>query len=136
VAAALRDDAPTTVDVIRSIEETRALWSAVCTIALRADANAVRRLNTSAATATASGVLIAEACANAISHGGATEISIEIAAVDSRAVVVRISDNGTGVLTTAEPGVGSQFLDEVSLMWSLTPAADGTGSLLEVHLAA
>jgi signal transduction histidine kinase len=136
VAAALRDDTPTAVDVIRSIEETRALWSAVCTIALRADGNAVRRLNTSAATATAAGVLIAEACANAISHGGASEIRIEIAAVDARAVVVRISDNGSGVLTTAEPGVGSQFLDEVSLMWSLTPAADGTGSLLEVHLAA
>ncbi len=81
--------------------------------------------------ATAYGVerIIEEGVTNAVRHGGATGIVIDVQPDGARIAVI-VTDNGTGP-GDGEPGLGSIYLDEITdNAWSLTPAPGGAGSSL------
>jgi signal transduction histidine kinase len=64
--------------------------------------------------------IINEGIANAVRHGLASEVSINI-----RSTEIVIIDNGIGV-KEGEKGLGSIFLDQVSPDWSINNTAEGT----------
>jgi len=69
------------------------------------------------------GAVIEEGIANAIQHGSASVITVELTERDDT-VVITITDDGTG------PGhgpaaLGSQFLDRITTSWSLEPIPQG-----------
>ena len=77
--------------------------------------------------------VIEEAVTNAVRHGGATSIVIEVAA-DGEVIDVIVTDNGQGPMGGA-PGLGSSYLDELTNhQWSLQSARYGSGSTLTAHL--
>ena len=74
-----------------------------------------------------------EAIANAVRHGRATEISLQVVGV-GRDVVVTIDNNGD-VPVIGQPGLGTRWLDQVSKTdWVLQPLPDA-GMRLQVRLA-
>jgi anti-sigma regulatory factor (Ser/Thr protein kinase) len=73
--------------------------------------------------------VIEEGVTNAVRHGSATEIVIDIQPDGSNIAVV-VTDNGTGPGDGA-PGLGSTHLDEITdSQWSLKAALGGVGSSL------
>ncbi len=76
--------------------------------------------------------IASQAVANAVRHGGATQITLRWA-VQSREVAFTALDNGqdpgnddgSGKATNA-PGLGTQFLADCTTQWSRTFHADGT----------
>ena len=70
------------------------------------------------------GRVVEEGITNAVRHGGATAVSIDIG-LDERGICVRIVDNGLGP-TLGSPGLGSAILDHATGgNWSLTTGSSG-----------
>ena len=126
--------APLTVDSQRLDERTVdevltgvvGLWRGLVEIEVIVDPRVA-----ACAGATAYGVerVIEEGVTNAVRHGSATEIVIDIQPDGSNIAVV-VTDNGTGPGDGA-PGLGSTHLDEITdSQWSLKAALGGVGSSL------
>lgn len=74
--------------------------------------------------------VVEEGIANAIHHGSATAVAVDIA-LQENTIHIRIGDDGTGP-GVGSPGLGSQLMGGFDATWSLTPAHPG--SLLQVHI--
>jgi len=77
------------------LAEVRALWSGVCTITVDLDDTVGERIDADTVTRELVVDLIAEACANAVVHGGASEVRILIV-LAGREVGVEVIDDGVG----------------------------------------
>jgi len=75
--------------------------------------------------------LVEEGIANAIHHGGATAVAVDIALQDNT-IHVRIDDDGIGP-GVGSPGLGSQLLGGFDATWSLA-ASSPRGSVLDVRI--
>ena len=126
--------APLTVDSQRLNERTVdevltgvvGLWRGLVEIEVIVDPRVA-----ACAGATAYGVerVIEEGVTNAVRHGSATEIVIDVQP-DGANIAVVVTDNGTGPGDGA-PGLGSTHLDEITdSQWSLKAALGGVGSSL------
>lgn len=81
------------------------------------------------------GHIMEEAISNAVRHGGATTVTIELE-VDGPHVSIVISDDGTGILGDPTPGLGlSSIAAATSGMWELRNAETG-GAVLTARLGA
>jgi len=99
------------------------LWEGFCTFDVQIDPSASQRFQTEAP---AVGRVVEEAIANAIRHGKATHIVIDVSNDTHQTLHVVISDNGIGP-QGGTPGIGSAYLTQVSQgKWTITPTAEGT----------
>lgn len=118
-------DAPPAAGV--SLEETldsiATTWAGHCDITWSITAEARRELGPGCDTCACVAEIAREATHNAIVHGRATQVSIDVSEVDGR-VTVSVQDNGH--LKGGEPGAGSAMLDEMCSSWSRTATASGT----------
>lgn len=94
-------------------------------INLRAKSAEVRQVNTIYE-------VVDEAITNALRHGFAEKISVDIAQ-EANSFVITIIDDGTGP-RSGQKGLGSYFFDSVALDWRLA-RGDEVGSVLRVTLA-
>jgi len=100
-----------------------ALWEGFCTFNVQIDPAASRRFQPEAP---AVGRVVEEAIANAIRHGKATHIDIDVTADTNQTFSVTISDNGVGP-QGGIPGIGSAYLTQVSQgRWALSPTVAGS----------
>jgi nitrate/nitrite-specific signal transduction histidine kinase len=70
---------------------------------------------------------------NAIRHGGATSIQIEVGAVTA-GLGLTVEDDGQGVAEDYHPGLGLTMMDQTCLSWTLVNGARG-GATLQAVLA-
>ena len=83
---------------------------------------------------TAVGRVVEEGLANAIRHGKATTIRVDVAWEESGCVRIRIEDNGSGLSDKAAAGLGSTVLDQATGgRWTTTNTEDGM--LLEARVS-
>ncbi len=114
-------------EVMRKVD----LWEGLCEVHLLIDPAATSVDNESCVVI---GRVVEEGLSNAIRHGKATALSIDIDRIDSSSVRVCVIDNGRGP-QGGNLGIGSAYLGQTSgNRWSLTPT--DTGSRLEVLLTA
>ena len=114
------------VPLAAELDEIVALWRGVCDITVDVPAEVVDHLGHDPACASAVVAIVGEACTNAAQHGRARHVSVVLTAVDPRTLRLTVTDDGSGVEPTGEPGLGSQLLDEVSLGWSRVSSSGGT----------
>lgn len=109
-----------------------AMWSGVVQVDLHVPDDVLVLLD--AAPATRAGVLdvVAEGLTNAVRHGGAREVVIQVGLEAPDVVSVVVADDGdaTGPVT---PGMGSEMLDEVTCGWSRSTGP--AGSVLTAAIA-
>jgi signal transduction histidine kinase len=113
------------VDLGVELDDIVSLWRGVCTIDIGIDDELAGHLDRPETAATVVAI-VGEACANAAQHGAARSVTVTAHLVDGRTVRLTITDDGHGVADATEPGLGSGFLDEVSLGWSRTTGEAGT----------
>ena len=104
------DDATVLTEVDRKI----GLWSGLCEIDVSIDPTVTARTGRLARDI---GRVVEEGVSNAIRHGGADAISIQIRE-SADGILVEVRDNGCGP-TGGVPGLGSSLLDSVSSCWIL-----------------
>ena len=107
------------------MSEIVTLWSKVAAIEITISPECQENLLTDSALRESCLEIVRESVSNAIRHGSANVINVTINPCEDARIVVTISDNGTGLLNTAEPGLGSRMLDEVCFTWNQTKLSQG-----------
>lgn len=109
---------PHSVDLLRSVDELRQLWNGIVAIELHITAEVEQLLREYPASSITVNEVIREACANAIRHGQADEISISVVrGIHSACLDVTVTNNGAPLMESERLGVGSILLDELTLRW-------------------
>lgn len=102
------------------VERKAALWRGLVQVVTSVDPGIG---SLTGRTASQVGAVVEEGIANAVQHGSASVLEVDVRPKDGR-LVVRITDNGSGP-TQGVPGLGSRLLDEIAPGWHLDRHADG-----------
>ena len=121
------------VTLLDTLDELRALWSGVVAIEYEISPEALARMYADAGLATCASEVCREAVTNAIRHGGATSIQIEVSAVTA-GLGLTVEDDGQGVAEDYHPGLGLTMMDQTCLSWALVNGAH-RGATLQAVLA-
>jgi hypothetical protein len=122
-------------DLTTAIEGLAAVWSRSCTVLWRISPGAEALLENDRDAVVCIGEVVREGVSNAVRHGRAGWIDVDI---DERQGLLRVSvqDNGTGLSSTADAGLGSAMFDEITHSWTRTAAAGMTTLVAWVPAAA
>ena len=103
------------------LDRTVALWSGLCSVRVTIDPDLVEERGVVSRDA---GRIVEEAVNNAVTHGDATDISVDVH-VSGDAVRIEVIDNGSGPGGGAA-GLGSALFDSLCAHWHLTPIDGGS----------
>jgi len=70
--------------------------------------------------------IVRESVSNAIRHGAATEIGVDVRLLSGSELRVEITDNGGGLASSDSRGLGSSMLDETCSWWERTRVNEAT----------
>lgn len=107
------------LDLHRSIDELSRTWRGVCDVSVRVSERASRALNRNFEVMFGVNEIMREAVSNAVRHGGATNVEIEIDRESDEVIDFVAKNNGQPVKDNFEKGIGSEMLDELTLDWKL-----------------
>lgn len=110
------------------------LWSGVAEIELQSAPEVLDALNADPYCTAALIEVIREAVSNAVRHGGANKILIELEFQPGSMLGVRVTDNGSG-LSSGLPGMGMRTIGELSSNYSLESTESGAQLRASLPLA-
>jgi signal transduction histidine kinase len=115
--------------VIADIQDT---WEGVAACRLAVDSQTSALVASDPIAMTALTELLPELAFNAIRHGHATVINLELGLHDDRTIVLVCSDNGSRPADSGRVGLGTKLLDQCALRWHRR--TEQTGTITEVFL--
>ena len=112
-------------DELPALEESLAdlseFWDGVASIRWRLSPVAKKLLASHPVTSATAIELIREACSNAVRHGRAKQIRVNVeVSKDQTKLLITVKNDGELVTLTTKPGLGTRLLNELALSWSLT----------------
>lgn len=107
------------IDFALSIDELKEAWEGVCSLKVSVDMRADRALKLNHGTAYCVHEIIKEAIGNAVRHGSATAVQVEVTRNEDDILDVKIQNNGTAPRKSRKRGIGSRMLNDITLEWSL-----------------
>ncbi|MDH6531955.1 signal transduction histidine kinase [Aurantimicrobium minutum] len=116
----------TSIEEVReSLHGLHVLWSAQCSIESELQRGACVILRNDPASCQAVIEVVTEGVLNAVKHGNATTITINIR--DSKEdLLITVWNDGLSIADPTQPGYGSRSFDELCASWSLTADTEGT----------
>lgn len=117
--SALKDPVPEKVDFSQSIEALKETWVGISEIKVSIDAKASDLLTQKLDTALVANEVLKEAVSNAVKHGQARLIRIEISQTEDSDLLMVVSNNGKKPRRASESGIGSKIFDSVCLSYEL-----------------
>lgn len=105
------------IDLEDSFEELIELWDGVCAIDISISPDTLQQVSQDVSAAYCVNEFLRECINNAIKHGQATEIEIQVTMPNSTEIEVEVINNGTN---TAEnrAGLGTRILAEITTQWN------------------
>ena len=114
------------IDAQRELDELTEAWDGIASIIVDAAPSVLPRINDDQACATAVGDIAQEAVSNAIRHGNANRVLIEIRDVAEDRIELAVIDNGVSRADREQAGLGTEQLDDCALVWTRERQLDGT----------
>jgi signal transduction histidine kinase len=122
------------LDIENSFEELIDLWDGVCDIDIQILPTLLNQIKKDVTAASCLNEFLKECVNNAIKHGDATEVNIQIRLITPAAIEIEVINNGRSSVEN-KVGVGTRILDEVTTSWTRTRLATGTQVLGVVALS-
>lgn len=111
----------------QSLSDLAEFWDGVAKIRFRLAPGVKKLLSLHPVTAATAVELIREACSNAVRHGRADQIRIDVLPTDANTkLAITVENNGELVTMKSQPGLGTKILNELALRWSLTSSSGQT----------
>ncbi len=107
------------LDLSVALADIQQLWHDIASIRIGVPEAVITGLRQDPASASIVLDLVQEICSNAVRHGGATSIDIDLQ-MGTRLVTLLISDDGSALGNARTAGVGSQFMNSCSISWQRT----------------
>jgi hypothetical protein len=111
-------DPPAQHDPLDALTQLQQLWAGTCAISVDMDEHTRERITADRITAQVATKVIEEACANAVIHGSATTVAVDIQAREDE-LDLSVTNNGASLEPGKSAGLGTTLINEVSLHWSL-----------------
>ena len=108
------------LDLHRTINELSSTWRGVCDVNIKVSERAARALKRSFEVMFGVNEIMREAVSNAVRHGAATQVEIEIDREADDMIDFVAKNNGTPIRDDITKGTGSSMLDELTVEWNLT----------------
>lgn len=112
-------------DARRAVDEIRRMYAGVCEVTATFDTQADERLTVDPICAETLVDVITEATLNAVRHGHARHVDVNVTLSTPTTVTLHVTNDGQASPTEAV-GLGTQFLVDVALQWSRTHEASET----------
>ena len=133
LAAIDRLDCETTSDshLESAVTQLQRTWRGVCSISLTQHDGVEAELSIRPETTHAVTEITQEACSNAVRHGRADTVDIEVALADTTDPAIELTIRNNGRLGDAAdsgshaPGLGTAILDELTLRWRRDTTSEG-----------
>jgi signal transduction histidine kinase len=119
VIDAIDDDPSVSIDALGGIVDMVAFWKGMCEISLTVQPELLSTVD--AETAESVLIVTSEMISNAVRHGTATSMSIEIHRDTPDTIRVHAVNNGRGLGDEHRPGLGMSLYDELSTEWQIPP---------------
>jgi signal transduction histidine kinase len=114
------DDDPTaTIDALDGINDMVAFWAGMCDISLTVQPDLLSTVD--AETAESVLIVASEVITNAIRHGSATSMSIDIHRDSPDAIRIIATNNGREIDPGHRPGLGMSLYEELCAEWQILP---------------
>lgn len=112
-----------------TVEQLASVWSGLCDVRCEISPEADKSLRRDPISRTMVAEIITEGVSNAIRHGAARNISIDVAQRTERLIQLTITNDGAPPSGEGGTGLGSRLLDECAIEWHRKH--QGKGTLLE-----
>jgi signal transduction histidine kinase len=107
----------TEISLEKSLNEIADLWHGVCEVEFQYSNALMESVSKDSITAHCINEIVKECVSNAIRHGNAKRVSVEISDPKDGSLVIAVTNDGDADVST-QRGVGSQMLDEITMNWS------------------
>jgi signal transduction histidine kinase len=121
-------------DPLTPLAQLVELWRGTCAISIHCDEQTQQSIIDDPIAAETACKIAEEACANAIMHGQATSIQIHLMA-ETCTLGLTVTNDGTPPSQPVPNGLGSTFIEEVSLRWKLASSDAGVQLTATLPLA-
>lgn len=111
----------------KSLSDLQETWSGICTINYDVSPEAWTALAQDANARLVTNEVLKEAVSNAVKHGQASKVKIEIALTQDRSLQIKLENNGVPPARDFAPGLGSRIFDSVCTNFEIK--ADGPSEL-------
>jgi two-component sensor histidine kinase len=108
-----------TIDLPDSIAQLKATWRGICDIRTNISDRAARALRSNNDACLCVNEIIKEAVSNAVRHGEANFVNVEIDRHDDFSLEIQVSNDGLPLRAQNELGVGSRLIEELTTDWTL-----------------
>lgn len=112
-------------DLSLAIERIQGTWEGLCVIAVDDPQGVLELLQNDEPCASATTDIVTEACSDAVRHGQARHVWVSLSQ-QGNVVGVVITDDGANTANSGEPGLGSAFLEAVTVSWAREVGENGT----------
>lgn len=120
----LQTPAERTTDLQTGLARIAATWEGICEVSFSVDSESVQALGQDPIARSCALSVITEAASNSVRHGHARHMSVEMRHA-AGALEIVICDDGRESEANSAAGLGSAFLDDCSLRWSLSDESPG-----------
>jgi len=114
VAAPVRN-----IDLAGALGQLQATWRGICEIQVSITERAGRSLQKNNDARVCVNEIVKETVSNAVRHGEAKRVWVEIDRQDDFALSIRVSNDGLPLSAQSRLGVGSRLIEELTTDWSL-----------------
>jgi two-component sensor histidine kinase len=108
------------VDLPKALQNLASTWDGICQVKFQITDRATRALQRDSGARMCINEICKEAVSNAVRHGEAKDVLVEIDRDANELLVLKVSNNGRMLDSKIRRGIGSSMLDELTLNWSLT----------------
>jgi two-component sensor histidine kinase len=108
------------IDLPDSLNQLRATWRGICDIRTNITDRASRALQKNNDACQCVNEIIKEAVSNAVRHGEAKVVNIDIERHDDFNLEITVSNDGIPLIAQNQLGVGSRLIEELTTDWSIT----------------
>lgn len=112
-------------DLSVALQRIQGTWAGLCDIVVEDPQGVLELLQHDEPCASAATDIVTEACSDAVRHGQARHVWVTLGQQDNVVEVV-VTDDGVTQSMVGEPGLGSTFLEAVTVHWSREVGAHGT----------
>jgi two-component sensor histidine kinase len=107
------------IDLADSLNQMQATWRGICEIKVSITDRAGRSLQKNNDACMCVNEIVKETVSNAVRHGEAKRISVEIDRVDDFELSILVSNDGLPLSAQKRLGVGSRLIEELTTDWSI-----------------
>ena len=107
------------IDLADSLNQMQATWRGICDVKISITERAGRSLQKNNDACMCVNEILKETVSNAVRHGDAKNVAVEIDRVDDFELAIRVSNDGLPLAAQTRLGVGSRLIEELTTDWSI-----------------